>query len=200
MAPIVIDPATVLEFKDLAALSRWYGKNHDKAQLMWLKVHKTGSGLKSVTIKDALDEALCWGWIDSTRKSFDEQSYLQKYAPRTRTSTWSKINIGHIDRLRKAGRMQPSGEAEVTRAKDDGRWDKAYGDFKGEEFPADLMAAIEAEPKARAMFDTLTSQNRFALAFRTHKMKTEAGRKRKITEHVEMLKRGETIWPNGKAK
>jgi uncharacterized protein YdeI (YjbR/CyaY-like superfamily) len=96
--------------------------------------------------------------------------------------------------------MQPSGEAEVKRAQDDGRWDKAYGDFKGEEFPADLLAAIEAEPKARAMFGKLNAQNRFALAFRTHKMKTESGRSRKVAELVDMLKRGETIWPNGKAK
>jgi uncharacterized protein YdeI (YjbR/CyaY-like superfamily) len=153
-----------------------------------------------VTNAECLDAALSWGWIDSTRKSFDEQSYLQKYAPRTKTSIWSKINIGHIDRLRKAGRMQPSGEAEVTRAKADGRWDKAYGGFKGDEFPADLLAAINAEPKAKALFATLTQQNTFALAFRVHNMKTAAGRSRKIAEFVEMLKRGETIWPNGKAK
>ena len=96
--------------------------------------------------------------------------------------------------------MQPSGEAEVTRAKEDGRWDKAYGSFKGDEFPADLLAAINAEPKAKALFGTLNQQNYFALAFRTHNMKTEAGRKKKIAELVEMLKRGETIWPNGKGK
>ena len=96
--------------------------------------------------------------------------------------------------------MQPSGEAEVTRAKADGRWDKAYGGFKGDEFPADLLAAINAEPKAKALFATLTQQNYFALAFRVHNMKTAAGRSRKIAEFVDMLKRGETIWPNGKAK
>lgn len=96
--------------------------------------------------------------------------------------------------------MQPSGEAEVKRAQEDGRWDKAYGHFRDDDFPADLRAAIEAEPKARALFEKLTAQNRFALAFRTHNMKTAAGRERKITEFVEMLKRGETIYPNGKAK
>lgn len=200
MAPIIVDPDKVVEFKDAAALERWYRKNHDKAGEVWIKIHKVGSGLKSVTNTECLDAALSWGWIDSTRKSFDAQSYLQKYAPRTKTSTWSKINIGHIDRLRKEGRLQPSGEAEVTRAQQDGRWDKAYGDFKGDDFPADLLAAIEAEPRAKALFARLTSQNRFALAFRTHKMKTEAGRKKKIAEFVDMLKRGETIWPNGKAK
>jgi uncharacterized protein YdeI (YjbR/CyaY-like superfamily) len=200
MATFIVNPDAVFEFKDAAALGKWYRKNHAKAEEMWVKVHKTGSGLPSVTIKEALDEALCWGWIDAIRKSFDAQSYLQRYVPRTKNSTWSKINIANVDRLRKAGRMQPTGEAEVKRAQDDGRWAKAYGDFKDDEFPADLLAAIEAEPKARALFSKLTQQNRFALAFRTHKMKTEAGRAKKIAEFVEMLKRGETIWPNGKAK
>jgi uncharacterized protein YdeI (YjbR/CyaY-like superfamily) len=200
MAPIIVDPNKVREFKDAAALDKWYRKNHASADEMWIKIHKVGSGLPTVTKAECLDAALCWGWIDSTRKSFDDKSYLQKYAPRTKTSTWSKINIGHVDRLRKEGRMQPAGEAEVKRAQDDGRWDRAYGDFKGDEFPADLRAAIEAEPKAKALFGTLNQQNYFALAFRTHKMKTEAGRKKKITELVDMLKRGETIWPNGKAK
>ncbi len=200
MAPIIVDPDRIVEFKNAAALERWYSKHHASAAEMWIKIHKKDSGLHTVTNAECLDAALCWGWIDSTRKSFDERSYLQKYAPRTKTSTWSKINIGHVDRLRKAGRMQPSGEAEVSRAQQDGRWDKAYGGFKGDDFPADLLAAIEAEPEAKRMFGTLTSQNRFALAFRTHKMKTEAGRKRKIVEFVDMLKRGETIWPNGKTK
>jgi uncharacterized protein YdeI (YjbR/CyaY-like superfamily) len=200
MAPIIVDPAKVQAFKDAAALERWYAKNHAKADEVWIKIAKKDSGIASVTNAECLDAALSWGWIDSTRKSFDEKVYLQKYAPRVKASTWSKINIGHIDRLRKEGRMQPSGDAEVKRAQDDGRWDKAYGNFKGDDFPADLLAAINAEPKAKATFATLTQQNYFALAFRTHNMKTEAGRKKKIAEFVDMLKRGETIWPNGKAK
>jgi uncharacterized protein YdeI (YjbR/CyaY-like superfamily) len=200
MAPIIVDPDKVRAFKDAAALDKWYRKNHASADELWIKIAKKDSGIKSVTNAECLDVALSWGWIDSTRKSFDDKVYLQKYAPRTKTSTWSKINIGHVERLRKEGRLQPSGEAEITRAKNDGRWDKAYGDFKGDEFPADLLAAINAEPKAKAMFGTLNQQNYFALAFRTHKMKTEAGRSRKIAEFVDMLKRGETIWPNGKTK
>jgi uncharacterized protein YdeI (YjbR/CyaY-like superfamily) len=200
MPSFAVNPDAVHEFKDAAAIEKWYRKNHAKAEEMWVKVHKTGSGLPSVTIKEALDEALCWGWIDAIRKSFDEQSYLQRYTPRKKASTWSKINIANVDRLRKAGRMQPEGEAEVKRAQDDGRWARAYGDFKDDDFPADLLAAIKKEPKALALFEKLTSQNRFSLAFRTHKMKTGAGRARKIAEFVEMLKRGETIYPNGKAK
>jgi uncharacterized protein YdeI (YjbR/CyaY-like superfamily) len=200
MPPFVVNPDHVHEFKDAAALGKWYRKNHAVAAEMWIKVHKKGSGLASVTIAEALDEALCWGWIDAIRKSLDAQSYLQRYTPRTKTSIWSQVNIGHIERLRKDGRLQPSGEAEVTRAQEDGRWAKAYGGFKGDEFPADLLAAIEAEPKARELFGRLTQQNRFALGFRTHNMKTEAGRNKKIAEFVDMLKRGETIYPNGKAR
>ncbi|RYE10819.1 MAG: hypothetical protein EOP22_02765 [Hyphomicrobiales bacterium] len=200
MPPFVVDPDAVHEFKDAAALARWYRKHHDKASEMWIKVHKKDSGLASVTIGDALDEALCWGWIDAIRKSFDDKSYLQRYTPRTKKSIWSQVNIGHIERLRKAGRMQPSGEVQVTLAQEDGRWDRAYGGFSRDQFPADLFAAIEAEPKALELFGRLNSQNRFALGFRTHNMKTEAGRKKKIAEFVEMLKRGETIYPNGRAK
>jgi uncharacterized protein YdeI (YjbR/CyaY-like superfamily) len=200
MAPFIVNPDAVHEFKDAAALERWYRKHHDKAPEMWIKVHKKDSGLASVTIAEALDIALCWGWIDAIRKSFDDKSYLQRYTPRTKKSIWSQVNIGHIERLRKAGRMQPGGEAQVKLAQEDGRWARAYGGFSRDQFPADLLAAIEAEPKALELFGTLTSQNRFALGFRTHNMKTEAGRKKKIAEFVAMLKRGETIYPNGKAK
>jgi uncharacterized protein YdeI (YjbR/CyaY-like superfamily) len=105
-----------------------------------------------------------------------------------------------VARLIKAGRMQPEGQAEIDRAKADGRWDRAYGGSKTMEFPPDLLAAIEAEPKALALFETLNAQNRFSLAFRTHNMKTPAGRARKIAGFVEMLKRGETIYPNGRKK
>jgi uncharacterized protein YdeI (YjbR/CyaY-like superfamily) len=200
MAPFVVNPDHVHEFKDAAALSKWYRKNHAAETEMWIKVHKKGSGLKSVTIAEALDEALCWGWIDAIRKSFDEHSYLQRYTPRGKTSIWSQVNIGHIERLRSAGRMQPEGEAEVKRAQDDGRWARAYGGFTRDQFPEDLLAAIEAEPRALELFRRLSAQNRFALGFRTHNMKTEVGRRKKIGEFVEMLKRGETIYPNGKAK
>ncbi len=200
MAEFKVDPAAVHAFKDAAALWKWYEKNHASKDELWIKLAKKGSGVASVTNVEALDAALCWGWIDAIRKSLDETYFLQRYTKRKKTSTWSKVNIGHVDRLRKEGRMQASGEAEVKRAQEDGRWDKAYGHFRDDDFPADLRAAIEAEPKARALFEKLTAQNRFALAFRTHNMKTAVGRERKITEFVEMLKRGETIYPNGKAK
>jgi uncharacterized protein YdeI (YjbR/CyaY-like superfamily) len=200
MAPVVVDPKAVRAFKDAAALEAWYKKHHASAPELWLKTHKTASGLASVTNAEALDVALCWGWIDAIRKSFDDKSFLQRYTPRGKTSIWSTRNQGLVARLIEEGRMQPAGQAEIDRAKADGRWAKAYGGSKTMEFPPDLLAAIEAEPKALDLFGRLTAQNRFALAFRVHNLKTAAARERKIETFVDMLKRGETIYPNGKAK
>ena len=200
MPSMTVDPASVREFKDRAALERWYKTHHAKAGELWLKVHKKDSGLPSVDVAEALEVALCWGWIDAIRKPFDSQSYLQRYTPRKKASTWSKRNQDLVARLIKEGRMQPEGQAEIGRAKADGRWDRAYGGSKTMEFPPDLLAAIEAEPKALALFKTLTAQNRFSLAFRVHNLKTPEARARKIAGFVEMLKRGGTIYPNGKKK
>jgi uncharacterized protein YdeI (YjbR/CyaY-like superfamily) len=200
MAPFVVNQDAVREFKNLAALEKWYAKNHDKASELWLKIHKKASGLPSVTNVEALDVALCWGWIDGIRKPFDDKSFLQRYTPRGKKSIWSTRNQDHVKRLIEAGRMQPDGQAEIDRAKADGRWAKAYGGAKTMEFPPDLLAAIHKEPKALELFQRLNAQNRFSLAFRIHNLKTEAGRKKKIETFVEMLKRGETIYPNGKSK
>lgn len=200
MAPIVPKAEKIREFENRQALEKWLSANHDTEDELWLKVHKKGSGLPSVSINEALDAMLCWGWIDAIRKQFDDKSYLQRYVPRGKKSIWSQINRDHIERLIREGRMQPAGLKQVEAAKADGRWDKAYASAKSMEFPADLLAAIEDEPKALELFQQLNSQNRYALAFRTHNMKTETGRKKKIASFVEMLKRGETIYPNGAAK
>ena len=198
MAPFKVNPDAVHEFKDRKALERWFARNYDKAGELWIKTHKKGSGLASVSNAEALDVALCWGWIDAIRKSFDDNSFLQRYTPRGKTSIWSTRNQDHVARLIEEGRMQPSGQAEIDRAKADGRWGRAYDGSAKMEFPSDLLAAIEDEPRALELFQTLNAQNRYALAFRTHHMKTEAGRKKKIETFVAMLKRGETIYPNGK--
>jgi uncharacterized protein YdeI (YjbR/CyaY-like superfamily) len=185
---------TVRAFKTADSFYKWLARNHDKTDEVWIKIHKVGSGLKSITPKEAIDVVLCWGWIDGTRKGFDDKSFLQRYSPRTRTSVWSQINVDNVARLIDDGRMTLHGLREVEAAKADGRWARAYRS-KGAEVPADLQAAIDAEPKARRMFEKLSAQNRFALIFRTRNMKTEAGRRRKIESFVEMLKRGETIHP-----
>ena len=198
MAPVKVDLANVREFKDAASFYTWLAKNHDKADEVWIKIHKVNSGLKSITQKEAIDVVLCWGWIDGIVKGFDEKSYLQRYSPRGKKSVWSKINVGNVARLVQEGRMTGHGLKHVEAAKADGRWDRAYKGGKEMKIPADLQAAIDAEPKAKAMLGKLTEQNRFALAFRTHNMKTQAGRKKKIEALVAMLKRGETIHPQRK--
>lgn len=190
-----VDPSKVQTFKDAESFYKWLGKNRDKHDEVWIKIHKVGSGLKSITPKEAIDVVLCWGWIDGLRKGFDDKSFLQRYSPRGKKGTWSQINVDNVARLVEDGRMTVHGLREVEAAKADGRWARAYKSGKGMKIPDDLQAAIDAEPKAKAMLAKLSEQNRFALAFRTHNMKTEAGRKRKIETFVAMLKRGETIYP-----
>ena len=198
MAPVSVDPKKVRTFKDAASFYTWLGKHHDKDDEVWIKIHKVDSGLKSITPKEAIDVVLCWGWIDGLRKGFDDRSYLQRYSPRKKTSVWSQINVANVARLIKEGRMTEHGLAHVETAKADGRWARAYKSGKAMKIPADLQAAIDAEPKAKAMLAKLSEQNRFALAFRTHNMKTPVGRKKKIAAFVAMLKRGETIYPQSK--
>ena len=200
MAPVYVDPEKVREFKDEQAFYDWLAQHHDSWDEVWIKIHKVGSGLPSITAKQAIDVVLCWGWIDAVRKGFDDKSFLQRYTRRGRKSIWSKINVDNVARLVKSGRMTEHGMKHVEAAKADGRWDKAYGAGKDMKIPDDLQAAIDAEPAAKAMLGRLSEQNRFAIAFRTHNMKTEAGRKKKIESFVDMLKRGETIYPQGKRK
>ena len=197
MAPIKINPDKVRAFKDAESFYKWLGKNRDQEDEIWIKIHKVDSGLKSITPKQAIDVVLCWGWIDGIRKGFDDKSFLQRYTARTRKSIWSRINVDNVARLIEEGRMTERGLSEVDRAKSDGRWARAYNS-KDMTIPADLQAAIDAEPKAKAMLAKLSAQNRFALAFRVHNMKTEAGRNKKIEAFVTMLKRGETIHPQSK--
>jgi uncharacterized protein YdeI (YjbR/CyaY-like superfamily) len=198
MAPVKINPDNIRAFKDAASFYKWLGKHHDKEEEIWIKIHKLDSGFKSINPKEAIDVVLCWGWIDGLRKGFDDKSYLQRYTPRKKKSIWSQINVDNVARLIDEGRMTEHGLKEVDRAKSDGRWARAYKSGKDMKIPDDLQAAIDAEPKAKAMLAKLSAQNRFALAFRTHNMKTEAGRKKKIEAFVAMLRRGETIYPQGK--
>ena len=195
MAAVNVDPGQVREFRDMESFYAWLGVHYDAADELWIKIHKVASGLPSITSKEAIDVVLCWGWIDGVRKGLDETSYLQRYTPRTRKSIWSKINVDNVGRLIEEGRMTEHGLREVEAAKADGRWDRAYGSGKGMPIPDDLQAAIDADPAAKAMLAKLTAQNRFALAFRTHNMKTQAGRDKKVAAFVEMLRRGETIYP-----
>ncbi|TZG29463.1 YdeI/OmpD-associated family protein [Sphingomonas montanisoli] len=195
MPPVAVNPDKVREFADAQSFYDWLAGHHGSEDELWIKIHKVASGRPSITPKEAIDVVLCWGWIDAIRKSFDATSYLQRYTPRTRKSIWSQINVDNVARLIAEGRMTEHGLKEVDAAKADGRWDKAYGSGKDFVIPDDLQAAIDADPAARAMLSRLTEKNRFALAFRMHNVKTDAGRRRKIAAFVEMLARGETFYP-----
>src|SRR5687767_2840749 len=189
MARIIPDPRTIKSFRTEAAFAAWMKANHAREAELWLKIHKKGSGLATVTNAQALDVALCWGWIDGIRKSLDERSFLQRYTPRRARSIWSQINRDHVARLTAAGRMTPAGQRQVDAAKADGRWDAAYAPIRSASeatIPEDLRAAIDADPRARKTFETLGRQNLFALTFRTNNMKTPAGRARKIEALVEI--------------
>ena len=198
MAPVIPNPKKIKSFPTAAAFEVWLRANHDRETEIWLKIHKKDAGLPTVTHAQALEVALCWGWIDGIRKSFDERSFLQRFTPRTAKSIWSQVNRDHIERLTAAGRMTMHGQRQVDAAKADGRWDAAYAPMRSateSTIPDDLRAAIEANPRARKTFSTLGRQNLFSLALRTNNMKTPAGRAKKIADLVAMLARGETIVP-----
>jgi uncharacterized protein YdeI (YjbR/CyaY-like superfamily) len=200
MAAITPDPESIRAFADAEAFARWLAGHHDVVGQIWLKLHRKQSGLPTVSYAEALDIALCWGWIDGQKKPFDESSFLQRFTPRGAKSIWSVRNQGHVERLVAAGRMTPHGQAQVDAAKADGRWQRAYAAGRDMQVPDDLLAAIAADPKAQQTFETLNRQNLFALAFRIGNLKTPAGRAKKIAGFVEMLARGETIHPNGRAE
>ncbi len=200
MPPVTVNPAHVREFASEEGFYHWLSKHHDTEDEVWIKIHKVGSGLPSINALQAIDVVLCWGWIDAIRKGFDDKSFLQRYTRRGKKSIWSQINVNNVARLTAEGRMTAHGLAHVEAAQADGRWARAYANGKNLKIPDDLQTAIDAEPKARAMLATLSEQNRFALAFRMHALKTAAGRQKKIEAFVGMLNGGETIYPQGKSK
>jgi uncharacterized protein YdeI (YjbR/CyaY-like superfamily) len=198
MAPVIPDPKKIKAFKSEAAFDAWMRTHHAGETEIWLRIYKKGSGKPTVSNAEALDVALCWGWIDGIRKRLDDDSFLQRYTPRRAKSIWSQVNRDNVARLTAAGRMQPAGQRQVDAAKADGRWNAAYAPMRTAShatLPDDLRAAIDANPRARKTLQTLGRFNLFALAFRTNNMKTAAGRARKIASLVAMLARGETIVP-----
>jgi uncharacterized protein YdeI (YjbR/CyaY-like superfamily) len=195
MGKLTLDPKAIKAFSTAKLFRDWLEKNHDKRSEIYLRVYKKGSGHPSITIGEALDEALCWGWIDAIRHAYDEHSYLQRYTPRTPRSIWSQINRDHVARLIAEKRMTPHGLKQVKLAQADGRWDAAYASAKTMTIPDDLLVAIKAEPKALALFERLDRTNLYALAFRLAQLKTPAGRTKRIASFVAMLARGETLHP-----
>ncbi|KRF09307.1 hypothetical protein ASH00_06685 [Arthrobacter sp. Soil782] len=173
----------------------WLEENHASSSGVWLVLHKKGGAVTTLTWATALDEALCFGWIDGQTRKRDGESSFQRFTPRGPQSIWSLRNVGHIERLEAEGKMQAAGRAAVERAKANGRWERAYAGPATAVVPDDLAAAIAANPDAQAMFDVLTSQNRYALIFRLGQLKTEAGRRNRIEAFVDMLARHEAPYP-----
>jgi uncharacterized protein YdeI (YjbR/CyaY-like superfamily) len=184
----------MLSFKTSKAWETWLEKNFDKAPGIWIRFAKKASGLKSVTYHEALDVALCHGWIDGLRKSFDEDTFIQKFTPRGPKSIWSKINKAKALALIDGNRMQPGGHSAIATAKANGRWDAAYDGFKSSTIPSDLEAEFRKNPKAKKFFETVSAQNRYAVLYRIQTATKPETRKRRIEQFVAMLNEGKTLY------
>jgi uncharacterized protein YdeI (YjbR/CyaY-like superfamily) len=188
----VPDDLPIEHFKDQKAWEKWLVANAD-GKGVWLQIAKKDSGIASVNYAEALEVALCHGWIDGQKRGLDEQFFLQRFTPRRPRSLWSKINIAHVERLITAGRMQTNGLREVEAARADGRWDAAYQSFSAMEVPAELADALKKNKKARAFFDQLDKTNRYSYCWRVHTAKKAETRVARAQKFVEMLARGEKI-------
>ena len=173
----------------------WLQTHCDTSSGIWLRFAKKSSGLVSLTYAQALDSALCFGWIDGQKKAESEAFWLQRFSPRGAKSIWSKINTEKAQALMQAGRMRPSGLREIELAQRDGRWQRAYTSARNATVPADFQMALDANKEAQTFFDTLNSQNRFAILFRIQNVKKAETRARKIAQFVEMLANGEKLHP-----
>ncbi len=183
----------VIAFASSREWERWLSKNGSRAEGLWLRFYKKGSGIMSVTYDEALDGALCYGWIDGQLKPYDAQSWLRKFTPRRPKSPWSKRNIEHVQRLMKAGRMKPAGRREAEAAKADGRWEQAYDPGSRMKMPADFLERLSRNKKAKAFFGTLNRANTYAIGWRLQNAKRPETREKRITEILTMLAKGEKL-------
>jgi uncharacterized protein YdeI (YjbR/CyaY-like superfamily) len=175
--------------------AEWLAKQHDKTPGLWLKLGKKDSGISSITYDQAVETALCYGWIDGQKKGFDDKYWLQKFTPRGPKSIWSKINVAKAERLIKGKKMKPAGLKAIEAAQKNGRWGKAYDSQKTVTVPGDFQAALNKNKKAKAFFATLNSVNRYAILFRIHNAKKEETRSKRIRQFIEMLEKNEKIHP-----
>jgi len=189
------DQLDVQSFASQQEWAAWLDANHASARGLWLKLAKKATGIPSVTYDEAVESALCYGWIDSLKKSLDDGWWVQKFTPRGRKSIWSQKNCQKAEALIESGAMAPAGLREVEAARADGRWERAYAAQSASTVPADLQAALDANPEAAAFFVTLDSRNRYAILFRTETAKKSETRARRIEQFVEMLARHEKLYP-----
>jgi uncharacterized protein YdeI (YjbR/CyaY-like superfamily) len=192
MAP---DQLPILAFESASALDTWLAGHHDDAAGIWLKLAKKGSGIPSVSYSEAVDVALCHGWIDGQKGSFDDEYWLQRLTPRKPGSKWSRINTQRAAALTESGRMRPAGLREVERAKADGRWEAAYHSQSTAAVPADLAAALVENAEASAFFKTLNSANRYAILYRIADAKRPETRAKRIAGFVAMLSEHKKLHP-----
>lgn len=188
------DDLPLLVFEDAAAWEAWLSRA-EGAPGAWLRIAKAGSGIASITYDEALDAALCHGWIDGQRRAFDAATFVQRFTPRRSRSLWSRRNVGKVEALVAAGRMRAPGLREVERAKADGRWDAAYAGPAAREVPAELASALQRRPAARRFFDRLDSANRYAFCWRVQMAKRAETRRARAEQFAGMMERGETIHP-----
>lgn len=182
-----------LPFSSSQAWEEWLSQNHHLEEGIWLRFYKKSSNIASVTYKEAVDVALCYGWIDGQARSYDEQSYIQKFTPRRKRSIWSKVNRGNVERLITDGRMREPGQKAINAAKADGRWDAAYDSPSTSEMPTDFQAALDANPAAHAFYATLNKANTYAILWRLQTTKTPEARQKRMEQILEMLTKGETF-------
>jgi uncharacterized protein YdeI (YjbR/CyaY-like superfamily) len=187
------DKLSVAPFTSKEKWMEWLAKQHNTSAGVWLKLAKKDSGIASVTYEEALDVALCYGWIDGQKKGFDDKYWLQKFTPRGVKSIWSKINTEKVVRLIASGEMKPAGLKAIDAAKQDGRWDAAYASQKNIGIPEDFQAALDKHKKAKAFFTMLKSSERYSFLFRIQTAKKAETRAKRIQQFIEMLERGETI-------
>lgn len=183
----------MLAFTTEADWEAWLSQHYQDPKGVWLRFYKKGSKQPGIVYAQALDVALCYGWIDSQAQKYDEQSYLQKFTPRRKRSPWSKVNREKVGRLISAGRMQPAGQREIDAARADGRWDAAYDAFSRAQVPPEFQALLEANPEAKAFFEQMTQTNRYAVLYRIQTAKKPETRQRRMAQLLDMLKEKRTI-------
>jgi uncharacterized protein YdeI (YjbR/CyaY-like superfamily) len=184
----------VISFKTAQKFYAWLKVNHTKEQSFWLRFYKKNSGIASLIRDEAVDTALCWGWIDGLINKYDDESYLLRFTPRRPKSIWSKINVAKIEKLTKFGLMQPNGLAQVEKAKADGRWDRAYEPASKMEVPADFIKLIKKDKIAYSFYQTLNKANTYTIAFRLTTIVDGEKRKQKMNQLFDMLKKGKAIY------
>jgi uncharacterized protein YdeI (YjbR/CyaY-like superfamily) len=187
------DNLPIISFESAARWEEWLADNHTQPSGVWLRIFKKDSGEASVTYAEALDEALCYGWIDGQKNKYDDRSWLQKFTPRRQKIIWSKVNTQHVKRLIEAGKMKAAGLREIEAAKQDGRWQQAYDSHKNMTMPEDFLSDLEKDPQAKAFFETLNNTNKYSISFRLQTAKKPETREKRMKVILEMLARREKL-------